>query len=228
MLLFLYGPDTYRSRAHLKKMVSKFKIDRDPQGLNVVKIDAEKEKIPGNIMEQILATPFLAERRMVVVESLLVSKHKELMDELSKRVAENSLPESNVIVFWEGTDKFKTKAAKAFFEILRNEKFAQSFEQQKGVKLGGWISSEVKERGGAIIGPAVQFLANNVGSDMWRLSSLVDQLVAYKGDSEIDVSAVQLFLNEKVDDSIFNLVDAIVGKQERKVFKMIQEQYNQL
>ena len=39
------------------------------------------------------------------------------------------------------------------------------------------------------------------------------------------VADIQLFLDEKADDNIFNLVDAIVGKQAKQAYQMIQEQY---
>lgn len=227
MLLFLYGPDTFRSRQQLKKIIAKFKHDRDPQGLNVVRIDVEKEAHSGKILEQILTIPFLAERRMVVLENLLVSKHKELQSELFCRIEEERLPASTVLVFWEGVEKVKGKDATDFFERLTREKFAQRFDLLKGIKLGGWIAAEVTERGGKMTAPATQYLATNLANDMWRLSSLIDQLVSYRPGIEIDLADIQLFFDEKINDNIFALVDAIVARQTKSVYQMIQEQYRQ-
>jgi DNA polymerase III subunit delta len=225
MLIFLYGQDTFRSRQHLKKMITKFRVDRDPQGLNVVKIDSEKEKESGKIMEQILAAPFLAEKRLVVVEGLLVSKHKDLAEDIASRIKEKSLPESNVIIFYEGTDKFKNKVAKSLAGSLSKEKFSQHFERLKGIKLSSWITSQVGERHGSISADAVRYLTDHSAGDTWRLNSLIDQLVAYRAKEEITVVDVQLFLDEKIDDNIFNLVDALCAGQSKMVYKMIQEQY---
>lgn len=223
MILFLYGTDTFRSRAHLQKMMSKFRTDRDPQGLNTVRVDCAVE--PEKLMEQLLAAPFLAEKRMVVVENLLAAKQKELQQEILKRIEDGALPETTVTVFWEATDSFKTKDAKALFERLQKEKFSQQFDVLKGVQLGGWIAAETKERGGTISSHATQYLVQHVGDDSWRLNSLIDQLVSYKGGEEIGVKDAQRFLDETADDSIFNLVDAIVGKQPKQAYAMIQQQY---
>lgn len=223
MIIFLSGTDTWRSRDQLHKMIAKFKTDRDPQGLNVVRLDAAKQA--QEVMGQVLSVPFLAERRMVVIENLLVSKEADLQAELLRRIEEQSLPESSIVVFWEGVDTVKTKAAKALWERLTQEKYAQQFDELKGVKLGGWIEAEVKVRGGVIHGQAVQYLIAQLDSDMWRLSSLLDQLIAYKNGTEIQTADIALFLNEKVDDNIFNLVDAIVGKQPKQVYEMITAQY---
>lgn len=226
MILFLYGCDTYRSRQQLKKMMEKFKTDRDPQGLNVVRLDAE-QKQSGKILEQILAIPFLAEKRMVILENVLISKHKELQQELLKRIEEKNLPETNVILFWEGTDSFKTKDAKALSQRLQKEKYAQKFDELTGMKLQAWIQAEVKDRSGEIERDATKYLANHVRGDMWRLSGLLDQLISYKNGDQIIQSDIELFLDEKADDNIFNLVDSIVAKNSKQVFQMISEQYRQ-
>jgi DNA polymerase-3 subunit delta len=271
MLIFLYGADTFRSRAQMKKMIDKFKKDRDPQGYNTISLDTKKTEDQNKIISEILAAPFLAERRMVVVENLLVSKQKELLKSLIKRIEENTLPETNVVLFWEDGEEFKDKDAKLLFDRLLKEKYTQRFEELKGVKLSAWIDNEVKERGGKIDRVAVQYLVDNINGDMWRLNAIIDQVLSLchserspdshqgvaeesllneqndksiinleKQNNQLEKGSlrsprgsvgmttlgdVKLFLPEKVDDSIFNLVDAIVAKQPKNVFKMIQEQY---
>ncbi len=225
MVIFLYGKDTLRSRQQLRKMVEKFKVDRDPTGMNVVKLDCEKTNEAEQVLEQILAIPFLAERRMVVIENLLLSKQSDLKAEILKRVEEKMIPESTVVLFWEGTDTFKTKDSKELLERLSKEKYAQPFELFTGAKLTGWIAAELEARGAKIEMPALSFLAQHAGADMWRLNSLIDQFVSFKKNAPITLADVQLFVDEKADDNIFNLIDAIVAKQPKKVFAMIEEQY---
>lgn len=240
MIIFLYGKDTFRSRQQMKEMVAKFRADRDPQGLNTIVLDCAKGA--KNILEQIMATPFLSERRMVVLENFLSFKNPDLQEEILKKIKEKTMPETNVVLFWEETDTYKTKLAKSLLAVLSKEKYAQKFDELKGVQLGNWINNEIKNRGGNISSQAVQYLINHSGSDTWRLNSLINQLIAYSFDvkaedtnlspalpyegKEIEVGDVELFLDEKVDDNIFNLVDAIVAKQSKQVYKMIQEQYN--
>ncbi|MBI4992993.1 MAG: DNA polymerase III subunit delta [Candidatus Magasanikbacteria bacterium] len=224
MILFLYGADTFRSRQQLKKMIAKFRQDRDPQGLNTVSLDCQKEEA-GKIWEQVLATPFLAEKRMVVLENLLLSKDKNLLVEMKEKIESKKLSDATVLVFWEGVDKVRGKEAENLFKCLAKEKFCQKFDLLVGAKLNSWILQEVKNRGGKIDQQAAQYLAQNVGGDMWRLDSLINQLAAYKKDVEIGLPDVQLFLDEKADDSIFNLVDAVVAGRSKEAYKMIRQQY---
>lgn len=224
MIIFLYGKDTFRSRKHLEKMIEKFRSDRDPQGLNTVRFDAHKTS-GGRMLGEVLTPPFLAEKRMIVLENFLASKQKEAREEFLSRIEEKRFPDSAILVFWEGSDAFKTKDAKALFDRLLQEKYVQKFDLMSGAKLQGWIATAFQSRGAKIQKDAVIFLAAHIGADMWRLSSVIDQLAAFADQRDITLGDVRLFLDEKVDDNIFNLVDAIVGKQPKHVFAMIEEQY---
>lgn len=224
MFIFLYGSDTLRSRQHLKKMIIKFKADRDPDGMNVVILDCSKET-SSEIWNQILSAPFLAEKRLLVLENLLTSKHGEIQVELTDRIKKQNLWKDKILIFWENTAEFKTKDAKTLATLLEKEKYSQLFTELKGPKLNAWIKNECEERGGKIAPQAVQYLSQNAGYDNWYLNSLIDQLISYKNGEEITSADLQLFLREKSDDNIFNLIDAIVGKYGKQVYTMIEEQY---
>ena len=226
MILFFYGANTFRSRRHLRQVIEKFKVDRDPQGLNVARLDCQKSDADRALAE-ISATPFLAERRLVVLENLLSSKQTELMTSLFAVLKGGRVPAQTVLLFWESLDTFKSKEAKALAKTLGKEKYAQLFAPLTGLKLFEWIRAEVADQSGSIAPDAVQFLARHAGSDTWRLHTLISQLVAYRPTAEIGLPDAQLFLQEKMDDNIFTLVEAIVGKQPKHVFAMIQEQYRQ-
>lgn len=223
MIIYIYGADTFRSRQYLKEQVEKFKIARDPQGYNVVFLDGAKSEI-GKILGEIVAVPFLAEKRMIVVENVLSSNNKELLAELIERVKNKKLPESNVVVFWQAEAKSKVKEAAELEKLLLAEKFAKEFENLTGAKLNSWIEYEIKRLGGRISRYAVNYLAENSGNDMWQLSVLLEQLVLYTKDKEIGLSDVQLFLGEKADDNVFNMVEAIVSGNHKNAYKLLEAQ----
>ena len=184
---------------------------------------------------------------MIIVENVLSISDKELLAGLMERIAKGKTPESNVVVFWQG-EKTRSVSAKGgsasggkeageMEKLLAKEKYATGFELLTGADLSKWIEQEIKSREGKISSSAAQFLAQNVGGDMWRLNSLVDQLVAYtsspgrqtplrsplergKGE-EIQLADVQLFLEEKVDDNIFNMAEAVARGDRKMAFKLI-------
>lgn len=225
MLIFLYGSDTFRSREQLKKMVTKFQAERDPQKLNTTILDCEKTP-PDQIWEQIFLSPFLAEKRMVVLENLLNSKQPQLLEEFLDKMKNQKFPETTVIIVWESNSEFKNKSAQNLFKELAKEKFAQEFTPLQGAKLKTWLTQKITSENGKIEPPTLSYLVDNC-PDLWQLHTLLETLIAYKNAEKITISDINLFIEEKVDDNIFNLVDAIIDKQSRKVYSQIQEQYHQ-
>lgn len=223
MVIYIYGEDTFRSRQYLNEQVEKFKQARDPQGYNVIVLNAQKDEA-GQILTEIFSMPFLAEKRLIVIENILSISDKELLNELIERVKENKIPESNNIIFWQGEKLSKVKEVKEFDAVLKNGKYNQVFESLEGSALSTWIMAEIKKRGGKISTVAANFLAQNAGKDVWFLNSLLDQLVAYMSSQEIGSTQVNLFLDEKVDDNVFNMVDAIVSGNKKQAYKLLEEQ----
>lgn len=226
MILFLYGADTLRSTVHRDKLIEKFKADRDPQGYNVVRLNALSET-SGVFWQHVQSTPFLADKRLLIVENLLISAWEDVQKELLQKIQEQTLPASTVIVFWEGSTAPKKKCAKELFTRLAGEPYAQEFALLPPIKLRGWIAREVTDMGGRILGEAVNYLAEHSRQDMWLLRSVLSQVVSYADTRDITLSDVQLFLSPKEDDNIFTLVDAVVEGQAARVFSLIQEQYRQ-
>ena len=223
MVIYIYGEDSYRSRQYLSDQIEKFKTARDPQGYNVAILDAQKVE-PGKILSEIISSPFLAEKRLIVVENILSISDKDFLGEMIERVKEKKVPESNVVIFWQSEKLSKVKEAKEFEVILKKEKYAHEFGALEGSALSAWIVAEVKKRNGKISNPAISYLAQNTAGDIWFLTSLLDQLTAYAAGKEIELSHVNLFLDEKVDDNAFNMVEAVVSGNKKQAYKLLQEQ----
>ncbi|MFA6547961.1 MAG: DNA polymerase III subunit delta [Candidatus Magasanikbacteria bacterium] len=223
MIIYIHGADTFRSRQYLKEQVERFKQTRDPQGYNVVFVDGKKSE-PGKVLSEVISTPFLSEKRLVVIENILSTSDKELLVELIRRIKDNKIPESNIIIFWQGEGLGKVKEIKELEGMLKKEKYAQEFSLLVGVQLTGFIASEIKKRGAKISTTAINYLAQNAGKDGWFLNSLLDQLCAFGGEKEIGVPEINLFLEEKVDDNVFNMVEAIVSGNKKQAYKLLTEQ----
>lgn len=226
MIIFLYGKDGFRARQQLRRMKAKFLSDRDPQGLNCDVIHASSAK-EGEIMMQIGAAPFLAEKRMVVIDSLFSTKQYDVAEALSDMIKEGKMPSSTVLVVIDELDAVKKKEFKVLYDLLVAEKYSQRFDLLTGSKLLGWIAAEVSVRGGTITQEAARSLGSAIPADMWQLHNTIDQLIAHAGDRDIRAEDITLFVDKPVDDNIFTLVDAIVKKQGNNVFSLIEKQYQE-
>lgn len=226
MIIFLYGEDTYRSRVQLRKIIEKFKADRDPAGYNVVVIDAVAESTADRMIQEILCVPFLAERRLVVIESIFSSKfHQELSSGFSYFLQEKSIPDTTVVVLWEGGEIGKGKEVGRLFERLKQEKYAQEFSLLRGPQFAGWIAGEVQARGGSIASTAAQYLAG-WAKNSWEASSLIDVCLAYAAGREIALTDVLRFTDDQQNaDTVFVLVDAILHGRGKDAFAELRRQY---
>lgn len=226
MILFLYGSDSFRSRSQMNKMIAKFQADRDPSRLNVVVPDIKKDD-PGKILEELHVSPFLAEKRMVVLKGVLASKEKKLQEMLLEKLKSGTVPDFTILLIYEEVAEFGkvTNVVKELFALLQKEKYAQQFDILTGARLSQFIEEQTHEKQGSIEPKAVQYLCQNSKDDIWLVETTIDQLVAYADGRTITLEDVKKFIPERFDDNIFNLVDAIVAGDGGRVFQQLQEQY---
>lgn len=223
MVIYIYGEDSFRSREFLKQNIDRFKKERDPQGMNVVFLDGQKIE-SGQFWSEATASAFLAEKKMIIAQNILSNKDVDLLESLIDGIKNDKIPEQNIVIFYQSEPVGKTKLVQELQKLLIKEKWAKEFVGLSGSELINWIKTEVKQRGGSVDLAAINFLAQNAGKDIWYLDSLIDQLVAYIEGKEISLADAQLFLEEKVDDNVFNMVDAIVAGNRKLAFKLIEEQ----
>ncbi len=222
MIIYIFGDDTFRSREFLKKSISEFKVKRDPQGYNTLIFDAQSDD-PDKILQDMMALPFLAEKRMIVVQNLLSAKRKDFLERVRELIEGERIPDMNVVIIWQAESPGKLGEANKLHDRLAKGKYTYEFSVMNSAEMTKWIIKEVKERGGSIDKRAATALAVDAG-DVWLLNSLIDQLIAYKNGSEIGSADARLFIDEKIDDNIFNMVDAIISGNKKLAFKLINEQ----
>ena len=229
MIIFLYGPDTYRSRQRLKFYEEGFKKKYDPSGLNVVRLDGETLTTE-EFRKSVGQVGFLAKKRFVVVENLIhKNKNKKIQEEIIEYL-DNEWSDDNVLVFLEDEaekvvrgKKGQKEAAKPLLARLTQEK-SEEFTLLSGEKLNKWIREEVKKRGGKIANPAVLELASLVGSDLWNMVSEIEKLINYKTKGLITADDIKSMVKAKFDENIFHLTDALAAKNAKLSFQLLHDQ----
>ena len=218
MLIFLYGDDDYRSKKTLKQIKDKY-LDASATDANLSILDAEEEKSFEKIASDIEAMPFLAKTRLIILYNFLSKSKKYLQDNLKDYL--DKIPETSVVIFWEESvpDKrsglYKTLGKKA------NKKNEFSFLNDK--ELESWISKKVEKEGGQIEPSAISKLASYVGPNLWQMENEIEKLILYKKPEIIKSEDVELMVKAKLNDNIFNLIDAIGYKDVKKAIKLLNE-----
>lgn len=235
MIIFLYGPDTFRSRQKLKELKDKFIAEIDKSSLNIEVLDGTT--LETATFENAVSTPpFLAKKRMVVIEDL-ISKNKgqKVQKEILETLDKNGLKDT-IVIFWEsGLDgskakktksrsKISTKRSNLLFTRLQKEKYAQEFELLNEGGVYNWTENEIKKRNGKIEPRALRLLADLVGNNLWQMNSEIDKLLAFTKAEQITVADVEKLVKTKLDEDIFKLTDAIGQKNKKLALKLISDQ----
>lgn len=231
MIIFLYGPDTFRSRQKLKQVKEKFIKEVDKSALNIEILDGQKLEVQ-EFEKAVSSPPFLAKKRMVIIEDL-ISKNRgqKIQKEILEALKKDSLKDT-VIIFWESEPaagkksrpKISAKRSSLLLSRLKKEKLAQEFNLLGQSAVYRWTGREIAARGGKIKPAALKLLTDLVGNDLWQMNSEIEKLIAFVKNKEIDVPDIENLVKNKLDEDIFKLTDALGLKNKSLALKLISDQ----
>ena len=222
MILFYWGADSFRSHEHVVRTIESFREKRDPQGYNVFVFDVLDAK-DSDIWEAISSPPFLAEKKMVVVKNLFATK-SDFEVELKDRLKRLNDREDLVLLLHADGEKFKN----GLFKDVKKLQYAQEFSVLSAGEIIGWIVERLDGHGVTIESSASGLLAKKYAEDMWSLSRVCDQLIAFVGGDGraiVTVDDCNIFLPEVIDDNTFHFVDAINGRDHGRALSLLDQQW---
>ncbi len=167
------------------------------------------------------AIPFLAEKRLVIVEGLLTrlaprkdrelsTSQRELLTALADYLPR--LPETTRLVFIE--DK-PLPARHSMLRLAQREErgYVKRFDPPDAKVLPRWIEKRVRKYGGEIEPQAAQQLAAVVGTDLRLLDQEIIKLVTYTqsptGGQAITIADIEAVVPYAQAAVVFDLVDAL-------------------
>ncbi|MFA5070362.1 MAG: DNA polymerase III subunit delta [Patescibacteria group bacterium] len=231
MLIFLHGPDTYRSRQRLKFYKEGFKKKYDPRGLNIEVLAGEKLTL-AEFQKKLSSKGLLAQKRLVVVEELISkNKSKKIQEELADYLKKNPPDSDQVLVFWEGNigggrkkGRRIKEASGQLLDLLADKAKVEEFPLLSGAALAKWVREEVTRRQGRIAPDAFELLIVLVGSDLWEMVNEIEKLVNFKNGKIITKEEVGEFVKAGFDTDIFKLSDALAERRLKVALKLIHDQ----
>ena len=182
------------------------------------------------------AMPFLAERRLVIIQGLLerfetrskpgrgrtgTSNHQNEYKELGEYISQ--IPDSTILVLIDGKIAGKNpllgqlsgKAKVMTFPLLRHEGLRQ------------WIQKRVAGAGGSITPGAVELLSRFVGGNLWIMAGEIDKLVLFSLGRDIEEEDVRRLVSYAQEASVFAMVDAVLefkaGAAEQQLRRLLQQ-----
>ena len=229
MIYIIHGEDDFSKKQFLNGLVEELGHE-DLRDANTTFLDGSGLTL-SHLMEVGSVMPFLAEKRLVVVKSLLSrfevppraattrkrgNKHDALLAEWD-RISESLglFPETTTIVFLEINLNLNNPVVQ---EIKKCAQVKQ-FVSLKGENLRRWINGRVSELGSRITPGATKVLIEFIGPDLWMMENELQKLALYAGADHIDEETIKLLVSRFQEANIFKIVDAIL---EGRSFEAIQ------
>jgi len=218
LLYILHGEDDFsltRALGEIKKGLG------DPSMLATNTTLLEGQKVTPDQLRMVVGTvPFLAEKRLVIVQGLLGRFESQNKPPRRKKASPangresdvgsfaatmSTIPESTVLVLTDG----RIKSANPLFKQLSGAK-VMAFPLLKGDVLRQWVKQEVAAQGAAISPQAVELLARLVGGNLWIMSSEINKLALFASGRRIEEDDIKAVVSSAQEANVFAMVDAIL------------------
>jgi len=165
--------------------------------------------------------PFLAEKRLVIIQGLLgrfepqgKPRRRKKIAPLAEKESEyksfaaylSNLPDSTVLVLIDG----RIKNNNSLLKQLSAKAEVRSFPILREDKLRQWIKREVAEHGASIALQAVDLLARLVGGNLWIMTNEISKLALFTSGRRIELEDIKALVSSAQEANVFAMVDAIL------------------
>ena len=219
MLCILLGQDDF-SRCQALEEIKKGMGDQVLLATNTATFDGQQLTLD-QLRTVCETVPFLAERRLVIVNGLLerfesgskprrqkktasVSNQQNEYKSLASCIAK--IPDSTNLVLMDG----RIRSSNPLLRELSSQAQVKSFPLLKNTRLRQWIQRRVKEEGGSLSLEAVNLLTRLIGSNLWTMASEINKLVLFAAGRCIEEEDVKGLVSYAQEANVFAMVDAIL------------------
>lgn len=219
MIFVYYGENSFLIQEKLSAIKSKYQ-QKFSSSLNFWKIDLE-ENIE-NLKSIVDSQSMFEEKKLLFLRGVFsVSESK--WEEVKKNI-QSALNSSEVIlVFYDFL--VPKDATKKRLDFLSNIGKSEEFKNFEKTKFINWILDRSKLVGLKIGRPEAEYLANNIGTDLYRANSEIFKLASYKNGNILTKKDIDYIVPFDVYINNFGAIDAILNKNSFLALKNLEEQW---
>lgn len=222
MFIFLYGQNTLFIKEKLTQLKEKFLAEIDKTGFNLTELSADNLEL-GAISQAISAIPFLAKKRMVIINNIFDNDKKEFYQELTELLKKQKFDDV-IVIFLQNSDLKKIKETNSLLKFLLKCDYQQEFPPLSNLALVKWVKNEIKNYQTEIDAKAINLLLSLVGNDLISLKLEINKLANYKPKGIINSKDIDDLIVGVFNDSIFLLIEAIANHNKSLAFEILQKQ----
>ena len=207
MIYLLYGADEFARSEALAAL--KAQVPPDLAELNIAVLDGKKLKLDA-LVGACEAYPFIAERRLVIVQDVL--KHQKAGKERDAlRAYLEHVPATCDLIFVESEDFDKRSAV---FTYLKKAATLKEFTPKEGAALLSWVGERAGMLDVKLDGAAAQRLIGYVGGDGRALVNELSKLASYVGrGGRVTPQEVELLVQDGQEQNLFAFIDELSARR---------------
>ncbi|UMX47938.1 MAG: DNA polymerase III subunit delta [Candidatus Nealsonbacteria bacterium DGGOD1a] len=217
MLIFLYGPDTFRISRKLGRIVEEYK--KRAKGFDFSVFDAAlgQSSISGDFFSGLRQNSLFREKKFFVVKNPI--SDKDFKEALIERMEEISGSGHNIVFCQEG----KVLKTDRLLSALKKTAEVQEFAPLEGAKLNGWIAGEFQSLGCSVSASVAEVVARRAGDDLWAVENEIQKLAHFTAGRPITVGDAEQNIPLATDSNIFKTIDAAAARDKKQALKLIKE-----
>lgn len=157
--------------------------------------------------------PFMAERRLIVIENSGLMKSSD--EDFAAYMKE--IPETTCFVFVEQEVDKRSRMYKAVKDAGR----AVELARQDEMTLKRWIAGSLKRENKNIKESTLNLFLTKTGDDMENIESELEKLICYAIDRDIITDAdVEAVCTTKITNQIFDMINAIAERRQQEALNL--------
>lgn len=222
MIRLFYGEDSFGISKEIKQITS---------NMGDAELTVFENGEPKEIFLNFLTQSFFTKKRLFIIKNTndLLKEESDLIDALKK------IPSDTDIIFCLPSPK-KEKQTKRqlpsiiktkFYKFIKENGETKEFSAPTPIDIINFVKKRVQEEGAEIAPLAAERLASFTSGDLWQLDEEIKKLSLYKqGGKELEpiqTSDVDELVKANFEANIFNLLDAIADKNQRKAVLLLND-----
>ncbi len=156
-------------------------------------------------LDEISAAPFIAEKRLVVVQGVPRWEKEEIES------IPNVIHPAVIVLFVDEAPDRRLSGTKALLKLATVE----TFEPLTPANLGRWIDGFAQEQGATFQMPAKAELLKRIGNDQQRLANEIQKLALFAEGRPIAKKDVEILVSSTAEQQVWGLMD-LLGRGDRK------------
>jgi DNA polymerase-3 subunit delta len=214
MVVTLTGTNKFVLQTALAALTAEF--IREQGEIAVERLDGEEATFD-RLRESLQSTPFLANKKMVILHN--GSANKQFVERAEKLLTE--LPETTEAVLVEP----KLDKRSSYYKFLKKSSELRDFTELDENGLAQWLVESAQAREGRLSISDARYLAERVGLDQQLLDNELDKLLLYA--PAVTRETIDLLTEPAPQSTIFELLDAAFSGNLKRSLNLYNEQRQQ-